>query len=138
MSAGVLQHGVLRCSKATWMTLHDRRIQILQILQTCKRSPAQMVKECRVKECTVQAAGAARATNLGLWLVQDVHCRMLHWTVTDTAVSPSQGFMLYSSITPVVHMVGCSFAPVQDPLQTCGALEESHVQLSWHPLANIL
>ena len=38
---------------------------------------------------------------------QDVHCRMLHWTVTDTAVSPSQGFMLYSSITPVVHMVGC-------------------------------
>ena len=63
--------------------------------------------------------------------MQDVHCRMLHWTVTDTAVSPSQGFMLYSSITPVVHMVGCSSAPVQDLLQlvSCSVVGDKSLAL---------
>ena len=37
--------------------------------------------------------------------MQDVHCRMLRWTVTDIAVSPNQALMLYASIQPVVHMV---------------------------------
>ena len=38
-------------------------------------------------------------------LAKDVHCRNLRWTVTDTCLSPQQTFLLYASITPVVHMV---------------------------------
>lgn len=41
-------------------------------------------------------------------LIKDVHCRNLRWTVTDTCLSPNQTFLLYASITPVVHMVRCS------------------------------
>ncbi len=38
-------------------------------------------------------------------LRKDVHARNLRWTVTDTCLSPDQRFLLYSSITPTVHMV---------------------------------
>ncbi len=42
----------------------------------------------------------------GGWrLLKDVHARNLRWTVTDTTLSSDQRFLLYSSITPVVHLV---------------------------------
>ncbi|KAG0570671.1 hypothetical protein KC19_6G179300 [Ceratodon purpureus] len=40
------------------------------------------------------------------WEVQkDIQARNLRWTVTDTALSPDQRFLVYASITPVVHLV---------------------------------
>jgi WD repeat-containing protein 23 len=41
----------------------------------------------------------------GWSLLKDVHARSLRWTVTDTALSSDQRFLLYSSITPTVHLV---------------------------------
>jgi WD repeat-containing protein 23 len=40
------------------------------------------------------------------WTVQkDIQARNLRWTVTDTALSPDQRFLVYASINPVVHLV---------------------------------
>jgi hypothetical protein len=40
------------------------------------------------------------------WTVQkDILARNLRWTVTDTALSPDQRFLVYASITPIVHLV---------------------------------
>ncbi|KAG0626567.1 hypothetical protein M758_2G135300 [Ceratodon purpureus] len=40
------------------------------------------------------------------WEVQkDIQARNLRWTVTDTALSPDQRFLVYASITPVVYLV---------------------------------
>ncbi|KAL3693175.1 hypothetical protein R1sor_006826 [Riccia sorocarpa] len=40
------------------------------------------------------------------WKVQkDIICRNLRWTVTDTALSPDQRFLVYASINPIVHLV---------------------------------
>ncbi|CAK9218686.1 unnamed protein product [Sphagnum troendelagicum] len=40
------------------------------------------------------------------WTVQkDILARNLRWTVTDSALSPDQRFLVYASITPVVHLV---------------------------------
>jgi DDB1- and CUL4-associated factor 11 len=41
----------------------------------------------------------------GWRLAKDVHARNLRWTVTDVALSSDQAFLLYASITPVVHLV---------------------------------
>jgi hypothetical protein len=41
----------------------------------------------------------------GWALRKDVQARMARWTVTDTAISPDQRFLLYASIVPVVHVV---------------------------------
>jgi WD repeat-containing protein 23 len=41
----------------------------------------------------------------GWRLVKDIHARGLQWTVTDTALSADNRFLLYSSITPEVHLV---------------------------------
>lgn len=42
----------------------------------------------------------------GAWsVVKDVHARNLRWTVTDIALSSDSGYLLYASITPVVHLV---------------------------------
>jgi len=38
-------------------------------------------------------------------VVKNIHARNLRWTVTDTALSSDQNFLLYASITPVVHLV---------------------------------
>lgn len=43
--------------------------------------------------------------SLGFKLVKDVEARGLQWTVTDTALSGDNRFLLYSSITPEVHLV---------------------------------
>jgi len=36
---------------------------------------------------------------------KEVHARGLRWTITDTALSPDQRWLVYASITPIVHMV---------------------------------
>ena len=36
---------------------------------------------------------------------REIIARGLRWTITDTCMSPDRNFLLYSSITPVVHMV---------------------------------
>jgi DDB1- and CUL4-associated factor 11 len=41
----------------------------------------------------------------GWALRKDVHARNLRWTVTDTDISPDERFLIYSSITPDVHLV---------------------------------
>lgn len=38
-------------------------------------------------------------------VIKDVHARNLRWTVTDLAISGDQKFLLYSSITPTLHLV---------------------------------
>jgi len=38
-------------------------------------------------------------------LMKDVYARNLRWTVTDTALSSDQRHLVYSSITPTVHLV---------------------------------
>ena len=43
-------------------------------------------------------------------LRKDVHARNLRWTVTDTCLSPDQKYLLYSSITPTVHMVSSYYS----------------------------
>ena len=52
-------------------------------------------------------AGRVRLYEVGnKWRVKkDVICRLLRWTVTDTAISPDNRFLVYSSITPIVHLV---------------------------------
>nr|GLL41879.1 LEC14B homolog [Ipomoea trifida] len=40
------------------------------------------------------------------WKVQKViRAKSLRWTVTDTSLSPDQRFLVYSSISPIVHIV---------------------------------
>ncbi|KAJ7559677.1 hypothetical protein O6H91_04G096100 [Diphasiastrum complanatum] len=40
------------------------------------------------------------------WSIRkDVIARNLRWTVTDTALSPDQRFLVYASISPIVHLV---------------------------------
>uniref|UniRef100_A0A5B6YVN8 LEC14B homolog n=1 Tax=Davidia involucrata TaxID=16924 RepID=A0A5B6YVN8_DAVIN len=40
------------------------------------------------------------------WKVQkDIQARSLRWTITDTTLSPDQRFLVYASISPVVHIV---------------------------------
>ena len=36
---------------------------------------------------------------------KDIVARQLRWTITDTCMSPDNSFLVYSSITPFVHMV---------------------------------
>lgn len=38
-------------------------------------------------------------------VVKSIQARNLRWTITDTAMSPDGRFILYSSITPLVHLV---------------------------------
>ncbi|KAH9610613.1 hypothetical protein KSS87_009858 [Heliosperma pusillum] len=40
------------------------------------------------------------------WKVhKDIMARSLRWTITDTCLSPDQRFLIYSSMSPVVHIV---------------------------------
>ena len=43
---------------------------------------------------------------------KEIIARGLRWTITDTCMSPDRNFLVYSSITPIVHMV--STAPQYD------------------------
>jgi len=56
----------------------------------------------------------SKNTSSGSWnCVKNVECRNLRWTVTDVALSPDQRFLLYSSISPVVHMVSMDTGHVE-------------------------
>lgn len=40
------------------------------------------------------------------WTIQkDVLARNLRWTITDTSLSPDQRYLVYATITPIVHIV---------------------------------
>ncbi|KAL3505809.1 hypothetical protein ACH5RR_031191 [Cinchona calisaya] len=48
------------------------------------------------------------------WRVQkDIRARSLRWTITDTCLSPDTRFLVYSSITPVVHIVDVGSATTE-------------------------
>lgn len=57
-------------------------------------------------------------------LRKDVEARNLRWTITDTCISPDQKFLLYSSISPIVHLVGAR------PNSTLPPLAVQHAQAS--------
>ncbi|KAK9796237.1 hypothetical protein WJX73_006957 [Symbiochloris irregularis] len=59
-------------------------------------------------------------------IVKDIHCRNLRWTVTDTCLSPAQTFLLYASITPVVHMVSMEHSSVQSEANVTDIHEALH------------
>ncbi|KAG2423726.1 hypothetical protein HXX76_015115 [Chlamydomonas incerta] len=65
----------------------------------------------------------------GWRLRKDITTRMCRWTITDTAVSPDQRFVVYSSIIPVVHLVevGSSF----DCVNSIANITEIHEPLSF-------
>lgn len=45
------------------------------------------------------------------WKVQkDIIARSLQWTITDTSLSPDQKFLVYSSMSPLVHIVNVESA----------------------------
>ncbi|PKA62289.1 LEC14B like [Apostasia shenzhenica] len=40
------------------------------------------------------------------WKVKkNIHARSLRWTITDTSLSPDQHFLVYASMSPIVHIV---------------------------------
>lgn len=40
------------------------------------------------------------------WKVKkNIHARSLRWTITDTSLSPDQRFLVYSSMSPIIHIV---------------------------------
>ncbi|KAL6532289.1 L14B [Orobanche gracilis] len=43
--------------------------------------------------------------DMGWKVHKDIHARGLRWTITDTSFSPDRRFLVYSSISPVVHIV---------------------------------
>ncbi|KAL0414662.1 UNVERIFIED_CONTAM: lec14b [Sesamum radiatum] len=43
--------------------------------------------------------------DLGWKVHKDIRARSLRWTITDTSLSPDRRFLVYSSISPVVHIV---------------------------------
>ncbi|PIM99500.1 hypothetical protein CDL12_28006 [Handroanthus impetiginosus] len=43
--------------------------------------------------------------DLGWKTHKDIRARSLRWTITDTSLSPDRRFLVYSSISPVVHIV---------------------------------
>eukprot|EP00850_Spirogloea_muscicola_P025879 SM004671S16630 [mRNA] locus=s4671:36:1122:- [translate_table: standard] len=55
-------------------------------------------------------------TERGWALHKEILARNLRWTITDTALSPDQRFLVYASITPLVHLVnvGSESSGVQD------------------------
>ncbi|EPS65052.1 hypothetical protein M569_09724, partial [Genlisea aurea] len=43
--------------------------------------------------------------DMGWKVHKDIQARSLGWTITDTSLSPDRRFLVYSSISPVVHIV---------------------------------
>eukprot|EP00271_Cylindrocystis_brebissonii_P003415 TRINITY_DN14373_c0_g1_i1.p1 TRINITY_DN14373_c0_g1~~TRINITY_DN14373_c0_g1_i1.p1 ORF type:complete len:674 (-),score=99.36 TRINITY_DN14373_c0_g1_i1:561-2582(-) len=62
------------------------------------------------------------------WMVKkDVSARQIRWTITDTALSPDQRFLVYASITPVVHMVN-----VGGDVQSVANVTDIHESLNFY------
>ncbi|XVF32663.1 hypothetical protein REPUB_Repub17cG0101800 [Reevesia pubescens] len=48
------------------------------------------------------------------WKVQkNVLAKSLHWTVTDTSLSPDQRYLVYTSMSPIVHIVNVGSATTE-------------------------
>ncbi|XP_017223657.1 LEC14B homolog isoform X1 [Daucus carota subsp. sativus] len=48
------------------------------------------------------------------WKVQkDIRARSLRWTITDASLSPDQRFLVYSSMSPIVHIVNIGSAATE-------------------------
>lgn len=48
------------------------------------------------------------------WRIQkDIRARSLRWTITDTSLSPDRRFLVYSSISPIVHIVDVGSAATE-------------------------
>ncbi|XP_059649111.1 LEC14B protein-like isoform X2 [Cornus florida] len=48
------------------------------------------------------------------WKVQkDIQARSLGWTITDSSLSPDQRFLVYASISPIVHIVNIGSAATE-------------------------
>lgn len=48
------------------------------------------------------------------WRIQkDILARSLRWTITDASLSPDQRFLVYSSMSPVVHLVNVTSAAAE-------------------------
>jgi len=60
----------------------------------------------------------------GWRLRKNVNARMLRWTITDTALSPDGRLLLYSSITPVVHLV--NIGSYADGIESMANVTEIH------------
>uniref|UniRef100_A0A7S3VU90 Anaphase-promoting complex subunit 4 WD40 domain-containing protein n=1 Tax=Dunaliella tertiolecta TaxID=3047 RepID=A0A7S3VU90_DUNTE len=64
-------------------------------------------------------------------LRKDVRARGIRWTITDTCLSPDQRFLLYSSISPTVHLLalGASW----DVVESLANVTEVHESLDFDP-----
>lgn len=48
------------------------------------------------------------------WRIQkDILAKSLHWTITDASLSPDQRFLVYSSMSPIVHLVNVTSAATE-------------------------
>lgn len=48
------------------------------------------------------------------WTVQkNIHARSFRWTITDTSLSPDQRFLVYASMSPVIHIVNAGSAETE-------------------------
>lgn len=72
-------------------------------------------------------------------VVKTIHARTLRWTITDCAASPDGRFVIYSSITPFVHLASMhnedsaieSIANITDIHETLNILNPSHSNGIW-------
>lgn len=70
----------------------------------------------------------------GWRLRKNVTARMLRWTITDTALSPDGRLLLYSSITPMVHLVNVgSYA---DGIESMANVTEIHDSLPFSQMSD--
>ncbi|MBA0736467.1 hypothetical protein Gogos_010018 [Gossypium gossypioides] len=47
------------------------------------------------------------------WKVQNILAKSLRWTVTDTSLSPDQRHLVYTSMSPIVHIVNVGSATTE-------------------------
>ncbi|CAD7702144.1 unnamed protein product [Ostreobium quekettii] len=65
----------------------------------------------------------------GWRLRKNIHARMLRWTITDTAISPDGRLLLYSSITPYVHLV--NIGSYADGIESISNVTDIHDSLAF-------
>ncbi|KAL3157892.1 hypothetical protein ABBQ32_012303 [Trebouxia sp. C0010 RCD-2024] len=63
-------------------------------------------------------------------LRKDVEARNLRWTITDTCISPDQKFLLYSSISPIVHLV--NLGSTSDEVESVANVTDIHEAMFFH------
>ncbi|DBB09677.1 TPA: hypothetical protein ACH3X3_001323 [Trebouxia sp. C0006] len=63
-------------------------------------------------------------------LRKDVEARNLRWTITDTCISPDQKFLLYSSISPIVHLV--NLGSTSDAVESVANVTDIHEAMFFH------